>query len=409
MRVAFLTNVVSPYRAPVFQELARTRDWQLRVFVNASTEFDRQWKGDCEGVDVVRTSSISFKRKHVSFEPVRTEQTVTRHVPVGLWRDLKKFDPAVVVTHELGPRSFIGALWCRVHARPYVVWSYQSRAGGHVRGRMRRWVRDFILKRARAIVGMGTQAREVLESYGVRPDDIIDAPNATHVKLVESRLRHLRESGTVVRLRARHGHGKRVALVCGRLVPFKGVREIIELWRHLPDRIRSAWTLAFLGNGPLVDDVRRAAPSGVQWFKAVPMHEVPGWMAMADLHVFPSLADAWGLAVQEAMLAGTPTLCSVHAGCADELIEDGVNGLLFDPLGPRDQAFQALQRALTREDLPALGQAAEEWARRFTPERMADSFRLAVSRALGSPLPTMPPTVAPTIEQPENASGGTAR
>ena len=41
MRVAFLTNIVSPYRAPVFRRLAETPGWSLRVFVNAQSEFDR--------------------------------------------------------------------------------------------------------------------------------------------------------------------------------------------------------------------------------------------------------------------------------------------------------------------------------------------------------------------------------
>ena len=41
MRVALLTNILAPYRMPVFHALAETPDWKLRVFVNAKSEFDR--------------------------------------------------------------------------------------------------------------------------------------------------------------------------------------------------------------------------------------------------------------------------------------------------------------------------------------------------------------------------------
>ena len=39
MRVALLTNILSPYRMPAFRALAHTPEWTLRVFVNAEGEF----------------------------------------------------------------------------------------------------------------------------------------------------------------------------------------------------------------------------------------------------------------------------------------------------------------------------------------------------------------------------------
>lgn len=379
MKVAFLTNVVSPYRAPVFRSLAATDGWRFRVIVNARTEFDRRWDGACRGVDVVESATLRFRRKHVSYEPVRAEQTVTTHLPVGLWRDLSKFDPDVVITHELGPRSMLASTWCRMHHRPYVAWSYQSRAMGTARGRLRKRFRNTVLGHAGVVVGMGRQARDVLESWGVQPSMIVDAPNATDVDLFLERLAAQRYEGTVERLRETIGGGRRIATVPGRLCRFKGVRELIEMWRALPDSVRNGWRLVFVGDGPLVSLVQGAAQDGVVHVQTVPMAQVPAYYAMGDLHVFASLADAWGLSVQEAMLCGVPTLCSTHAGCADDLVRDGVDGLLWDPTQPA-QAAAALRRALERDDLPRLGRAAAQSALEFTPERLAESFRIAVRR-----------------------------
>ncbi|MCC6782673.1 MAG: glycosyltransferase family 4 protein [Planctomycetes bacterium] len=382
MRVAFLTNVISPYRAPVFRSLARTPGWEFRVLVNARTEFDRRWDGACDGVDVVESRTLRFRRAHVSHEPVRVEQVVTTHVPVGLWRDLSRFRPDVVITHELGPRSLLATLWCRVHRVPYVVWSYQSRAMGSAGGRLRRCVRAAVLGRARAVVGMGRQARDVLLASAVPTDHIVDAPNATDVELVRTRLAALRADGSVARLRAELGAGRRIALFCGRLVPFKGIRELLAGWAALPAATRDAWRLVFVGDGPLAPLIETAEPAlGVVRIAGVPMADVPAYYASADLHVFPSLADAWGLTVQEAMLCGVPTLCSIHAGCADDLVRDGVDGLLFDPSSPAS-LLAGLAAALDRDDLATLGARAATAALAFTPERLAESFRVAVARAM---------------------------
>ena len=380
MRVAFLTNVVSPYRAPMFKALAATPDWELRVIVNARSEFDRRWDGACTGVDVVESRTLRFRRKHVSHEPVRVEQVVTTHLPIGLWRDLSRFAPQVVVTHELGPRSLLASAWCRFHRVPYVVWSYQSRAMGTATGRLRRAVRDAVLAHATAVVGMGKQAREVLEMHGVASARIIDAPNATDVELMRTRLATQRADGTVARLRESLSTGRRIAVFCGRLVPFKGIRELLAAWSALPTAVRAAWRLVFVGDGPLAPLVEEASrESDVVHVAGVPMADVPAYYACADLHLFPSLADAWGLTVQEAMLCGVPTLCSVHAGCADDLVRDGIDGLLFDPATPQS-LLEGLRSALTRDDLRALGERASAAAISFTPERLADAFRVAVAR-----------------------------
>ncbi len=168
---------------------------------------------------------------------------MTTHLPVGLWRDLSRFAPDVVITHELGPRSLLASLWARFHRRPYVVWSYQSRAMSTAKGRLRALVRNRILGRAAAIVGMGAQARAVLTAVGVPAARIVDAPNATDVALIEDRLAAQRGDGSVARLRTELGGGKRIALFCGRLVPFKGLVELLAGWRALPAGLRDTWRL----------------------------------------------------------------------------------------------------------------------------------------------------------------------
>ena len=73
----------------------------------------------------------------------------------------------------------------------------------------------------------------------------------------------------------------------------------------------------------LVDRVRFEAPSP----------DVLSFYSAADLYVGPSLQDAFGLPIVEAMACGLPVIASIHAG-ASGFIRNGETGLLLS--NPRD-------------------------------------------------------------------------
>jgi glycosyltransferase involved in cell wall biosynthesis len=382
-RVAFLTNIISPYRAPVFRHLAQTPGWSLRVFVNAASEFDRSWSVDLAGLDVVRSRSVSIPRRVVSREPIVFEQVITLHVPTGLWADLRRFRPDVIISHELGPRTLLAAAYARVHRIPLVIWSYQSRISATQGRRTRGFVRRRLLRQCRRAVGMGVQAREVLEAWGAPGSRIVDAPNATDHRALRERFETAESEARAAAIRDRVAGHRRIALVVGRLVPLKGTAAILDAWLRLPAETRERWRLVFVGEGPLDPLVRDARPLGVHLEGPVPVEEMADWYRAADLHVFPSMGDVWGLVVNEAMACGVPTLCSIHAGCCDDLVQDGVNGLSFDPTSG-DGGSAALHAALDRHDLPALGEQARRDVAPYTTDRLAAAFRTAVEASLAS-------------------------
>jgi UDP-glucose:(heptosyl)LPS alpha-1,3-glucosyltransferase len=91
-----------------------------------------------------------------------------------------------------------------------------------------------------------------------------------------------------------------------------------------------------------------------------PTPHVERYYAAADLFVFPTFYDPFGLVATEAMASGLPVVCSREAGAA-ELIEDGIDGLIVND--PWDAA--ALAAALRRlASDPALRTRLGEAARR---------------------------------------------
>jgi glycosyltransferase involved in cell wall biosynthesis len=84
---------------------------------------------------------------------------------------------------------------------------------------------------------------------------------------------------------------------------------------------------------------------------------------IAEAHVLcmPFAYEGFGIATAEAMRCGVPVMGS-SAGATRELINHGVNGLLFDPGDISGVAAALSQLAADRERLHAMGRSAFEKA-----------------------------------------------
>ncbi len=379
MRVALITNILPAYRVPVFRALAATPGWQLRVFLSTGSEQPAN-----HGLDVEVVKGLKYERRIESRGRGGTTQIVTTHLPWGLPSALLRFRPDVVISAELGWRTLLTLGLCRLLGAALVIWTYHSQTSATSAGWVLRLVRRGLLASAAAVIGMGRQARKVLEDLGVAPGRIFDAPNAhDHDTFLAARARVEPEA---VRRALADGLGcrDRIALVAGRLVSVKGIAPLLAAWEQLPDKIRDDWTLLFVGSGPLASMIEEAsaaeADGAIVNVPQVEHAELVDYYAASRLLIFASLADTWGLVVNEAFACGLPVLCSRHAGCADDLIRPGENGWIFDPTEP-GEFVSALREVLCEPDLERLARGARSTAERFRPEAMAAGFRRAVEHA----------------------------
>ena len=222
---------------------------------------------------------------------------------------------------------------------------------------------------------------EVLENWGVPSETIIDAPNAADRNLLADQLTRSDASERISRIRDKYAKNKNVAIFVGRLIPLKGVAHLLEAWKGLSEKVKQEWELLVVGNGPLESLVDAAKADSVTAAGYVDSNEIGFWYAAADLHVFPTCGDVWGLVVNEASACGTPTLCSIHAGCREDLIDEGGNGLSMDFTNATRRVSE-LEKALKRSDLEKMGRNARSAIATYTPENLATRLGEAVSIAL---------------------------
>jgi D-inositol-3-phosphate glycosyltransferase len=134
-------------------------------------------------------------------------------------------------------------------------------------------------------------------------------------------------------------------LVAGRLVPRKGLREVIRAMHSVPAEAE----LVVLG-GPPADGLagdslaRELFAGGARMIGAVPRNEMPMWYRSADVVVSAPWYEPFGLTPLEAMACGVAFIGTAVGGLTDTVV-DGVTGDLVPPRDP-EALGQAIRRLL---------------------------------------------------------------
>jgi glycosyltransferase involved in cell wall biosynthesis len=187
-------------------------------------------------------------------------------------------------------------------------------------------------------------------------------------------------------LRERLDLGKRrIALSLSAKRPHKNLLALVDALARVPPERRPLLVLPGYPTAHEADVREHAVTAGVKqdlrfpdWLSG---EELEGLWQIADVFVFPSLYEGFGLPVLEAMARGVPVACS-NASSLPEVAGDAA--LMFDP---RDEAAiaDAIERLLSdRPEAERLRARGLERARQFTWERTARMTLESYGRANGS-------------------------
>jgi len=161
----------------------------------------------------------------------------------------------------------------------------------------------------------------------------------------------------------------------GEMTAVKGVPALAEAARRLGDRVR----LIACGVAVEPDQVEALRAAGAAYVGTVPHQGVIDLIRAADVVVCPTQAPQEGYpgVIVEAFLCGTPVVAS-RWRAVPEIVEDDVNGLLFEP---GDAA--GLAEALSRLADPALRARLAEGARAGGDAFLTERWRAVAIEALG--------------------------
>jgi glycosyltransferase involved in cell wall biosynthesis len=141
--------------------------------------------------------------------------------------------------------------------------------------------------------------------------------------------------------------------------------------------------LMIIGDGvckkQLMEEADRILPHRVHFLGILSMDQVREQMRQADCLVLPSRHDGWGAVVSEALMVGTPVICSDACGSAEVVEQSGVGGVFSsnDPNSLKALLENTLECGIITADKRAQIAA---WATSLGAKKGANYLKMVISQ-----------------------------
>ncbi|MBN1596407.1 glycosyltransferase [candidate division FCPU426 bacterium] len=141
-------------------------------------------------------------------------------------------------------------------------------------------------------------------------------------------------------------------LYVGRISKEKNLSFLADIYEQLLMK-NSRVNLTLVGDGPYLADLKSRLENrpGIHFTGSLPYEELPYIYSSADLLVFPSCCDTFGMVVLEAQSCGLPALVTDQGG-PQEIIIDNITGWALPANNPSDWSEKILEVADMKEKIP---------------------------------------------------------
>ena len=270
-----------------------------------------------DGYTIVRLSSLRTQPYKASF------LSMAAYVLAGLWtgrRLILSFKPQVIHAHFAVPAGALAWALSRFTGIPYVLTVHLGDVPGGVpekTGGWFRWIYPFtrsIWRNANRIVAVSEFTRQLaLKNYNVKIQVI---PNGVDLSTMQPDLIHLNQPPRIV--------------FAGRFMAQKNPLQVVQSLNQLK---KIQWQCVMIGDGPLMQDVRRAvAESGLegrfQFTGWIDPQEVLNWFDSSDILFMPSRSEGLPVVGIQALAKGLAIVAS-HVGGFVDLVDNNKNGYLI--------------------------------------------------------------------------------
>lgn len=353
--VLVVTNIPTPYRLPLFEELARQlngKGYRLKVVFGALGYTRRKWKIDLDSCrfehEVLPSRTFYFRRSEgASF------------TYPSLHKVLRVERPIVVIVAGFSLATL--KLWLKsfYDSTPYLIWSGAIQNKRRPVSPIRRFIRRAMVARASGFVAYGSMATAYLVSLGADPSRISIAINTVDTDFFRA-----------ASLRLADTRRRDEILYVGNLTAGKQIDSLIRAFAELATS-RPSLTLTLVGDGPVREQLEALAEElGVSehiTFEGFRQRdEIPSYLARARCFAFPSDYDIWGLVLVEAMVSGVPCVASIRSGATLDLIREGETGFKVDV----SNFEQLVSRLAELIDDPGFALRMGEAGRRFIKQEI---------------------------------------
>lgn len=347
-----------------------------------TTVFTSRWHGFAPGLKDSFKVEIVGKRKIIAIAKASTGYGNNfTYLPLNVINRLLKLKPHVIFSNSFGIWTILALLFKPLGKWRVVIAYEGSSPSVDFRNLARRlFLRRVMVRAADACITNSQAGQDYLvEILNAERDRVFLHPYevpSSHALLASSS----GDRPPIVPIR------RPVFLYVGSIIPRKGLDLLLEACSLLQKQGRRDYTLLVVGDGSQREELENFCQKNnltayVQWIGRVDYDHLGSYFQKADVFVFPTLEDTWGVVALEAMVAGKPILCSRWAG-ACELVVEGENGYCFDPRD-RERLAQLMRCFIDDPDLAtSMGSKAGKLMSKYTPETAAEFLGKVTSLVL---------------------------
>jgi len=378
MKILFITNIISPYRVPLFNYLNTFSGHKIKVFFLAETAKHMRWQVDKQTIkfDYEILDGINI------FIP-RMEWTI--HLNKAVVKKLSRENPDVIVALGYDYPAVITALiWAKIKKRKFVLWSGSILDSSGSKNFLVKLIKKKFISKCDAYVTYGTRATEYLLHYGADEKKITTASNTVDVNYWMKKCDELRSHERVLKLRKTFPSTN--ILFVGQLIQRKGIDTLLDAFKKVQDiHGMQEVGLIIAGDGMKKEQYQRYCSTcnikNVFFVGYKQQEEIINYFLISNIFVLPSSTEVWGLVVNEAMACGLPVVCSQKAGVASNLMIDGYNGYIYDPSDVDGLANNLARLILDQNLQKTMAKGSMEIIKKFTVEKYGDDILSAINLA----------------------------
>ncbi|MCP9751931.1 glycosyltransferase family 4 protein [Ferruginibacter sp. HRS2-29] len=225
---------------------------------------------------------------------------------------------------------------------------------------------------------IGSQSKEFFIYYGVNPKKLVYTPYAVDNDFFREEAKKFFDKG-MIKKELGVDPQKKVVLFSGKYIEKKRPLDLVKAFAQLR---RDDATLLMMGEGGLRKEMETYIAQNniadVVLTGFVNQSEIVKYYAAADVFVMCSgMGETWGLSVNEAMNFSMPVIVSSTCGSAHDLVQQGVNGFVYDE-GDIEELSKKLNQLLSDESLRiSAGEASKKIVADFSIDKIVGELKIA--------------------------------
>ena len=378
LKVLLVTNIIPPYRIPLYKYIYQGEDFDLKLIALAESEANRKWKIAKDQI-ILNSKVLPGIHKYIR------SREIAIHLNWGLWKAILRYNPDIVITSGYDMLAYWQAfLYCKLFKKKYILWNGTTLlSAGRINGFMGR-IKQMIIGGADRYIAYGKKAAEYLTHMGASKGHIHVGINTVDMNWFRKKAKEFHQDENLRKERSRYP--KLLMLYVGQLIKRKGIYQLLTALSELHDPNVG---LLIVGSGTQGRELKEfCKDQNLEnvYFEGFKQQEaLLRYYALADVLILPSFKEVWGLVINEALASGIYVLCSKYAGASYDLIKEGWNGILFDPYSIEEFLILIRKAKEQIEDIRARRDAISEHAcHEFSIERSAKAFSNAVGAVISN-------------------------